>query len=169
MLFWQLPWYNQHTKAVYAIILRILFGISSLLILLSQGGLYILGHVQEDEFNSEVRQVFFKICFCFCFVFFSFFYIRHRRHFMTASTSHTAWFQYIWAWPNGKWKFVMTNFHVSLPHWRSTTDSLENKPFQWKTDTWRSGGFSQQWKVSITLKTELSVSAIIIDLNHFAT
>ena len=73
MLFWQLPWYNQHTKAVYAIILRILFGISSLLILLSQGGLYILGHVQEDEFNSEVRQVFFKICFCFCFVFYLFF------------------------------------------------------------------------------------------------
>lgn len=36
MLFWQLPWYNQHTKAVYAIILRILFGISSLLILLSR-------------------------------------------------------------------------------------------------------------------------------------
>ena len=72
--FWQLPWYNQHTKAVYAIILRILFGISSLLILLSQGGLYILGHVQEDEFNSEVRQVFFKIYFCFCFVFFFLFF-----------------------------------------------------------------------------------------------
>lgn len=42
---------------------------NSFLILLSQGGLYILGHVQEDEFNSQVRKVFFKICFCFCFLF----------------------------------------------------------------------------------------------------